>query len=338
MLKENKFYIKKLKKVTFLGCYEKFESLIKINEKLGLETEIITSSSQSKMIPKNIKFKVFDTTKGDFQKYVKNTSQIENTLFFSIAARYIFKKDTINNFFKFNLVNLHETRLPLDAGGAVYSWNIMREDRICNHTIHMINEEIDRGSIITSQKSLYPFSCKTPLDFKKVSEERFLILYEKFIKKLCQGKEFEVSTQPKGLGRYNPRLSTLENGWIDWNMDSYDLINFINAFDDPYVGASTFLNNKKSERLFIKKAQLHGGDSSNHPYMQGIISRHDGEWIVVSTKGKHMLIIEEVLDKNSKNIISQLKPGDRFFTPSEKIEKAKSDRIFYSTKDSKSKQ
>ena len=37
-----------------------------------------------------------------------------------------------------------------------------------------------------------------------------------------------------------------------------DLINFINAFDDPYVGASTFLNNnnKKSERLFIKNNVL----------------------------------------------------------------------------------
>ena len=61
------------------------------------------------------------------------------------------------------------------------------------------------------------------------------------------------------------------------------------------------------ENCLLKKVQLHGGDSSNHPFMQGIISRHDGDWIVVSTKGKYMLLIEEVLDKNSKNIISHLK-------------------------------
>ena len=36
--------------------------------------------------------------------------------------------------------------------------------------------------------------------------------------------------------------------------------------------------------------------------MQGIIVRHDKDWIIVSTKGKkHMIIIEEVLDKNKKN-------------------------------------
>ena len=66
--------------------------------------------------------------------------------------------------------------------------------------------------------------------------------------------------------------------------------------------------------------------------MQGIISRHDGDWIIVSTKGKHMLIIEEVLDKNSKNIISKLKVGDRFFTPINTLKKAKSKRVFYSSK------
>ena len=31
-----------------------------------------------------------------------------------------------------------------------------------------------------------------------------------------------------------------------------------------------------------------------------IIVRHDKDWIIVSTKGKHMIIIEEVLDKNKK--------------------------------------
>ncbi len=89
------------------------------------------------------------------------------------------------------------------------------------------------------------------------------------------------------------------------------------------------------ENCLLKKVQLHGGDSSNHPFMQGIISRHDGDWIVVSTKGKYMLLIEEVLDKNSKNIISHLKAGDRFFTPPDILRNAKSERVFYSTKGKK---
>ena len=55
-------------------------------------------------------------------------------------------------------------------------------------------------------------------------------------------------------------------------MDSYDLFNFINAFDEPYKGASTFLNNGNFGKLYLKKVHLHGGDSSNHPFMSGIVS------------------------------------------------------------------
>ena len=239
MIKQKKFFIKDLKKVVFLGVFENFKNLIDFNKKIGLETEIITSSSQSKLMPKNINFKIFDTTLGPFEKYIKQTCEIENTLFFSISARYIFKKQKIENFFKYNLVNFHETRLPLDGGGAGFSWNIMREDKICNHVIHLINEGIDKGPILQSEKSVYPFFCKTPFDFKKVSDERFIICYEKFIKKLNNARKFNLISQNKGIGRYNPRINTIENGWIDWNMDPHDLINFINAFDEPYEGAST---------------------------------------------------------------------------------------------------
>ena len=69
--------------------------------------------------------------------------------------------------------------------------------------------------------------------------------------------------------------------------------------------------------------------------MQGIISRHDGEWIVVSTKGKYMLLIEKVLDKNEKNILSQLKPGDRFFTTANDLKKSKDSRVFFTAKGKK---
>ena len=113
--------------------------------------------------------------------------------------------------------------------------------------------------------------------------------------------KFKIYSQPKYLSRYNPRLNTIENGFIDWNLEPYDLINFINAFDEPYEGASTFLNNGNFGRLFLKKVQLHGGDSTNHPFMTGIVTRHDKDWIVVSTIGKHMLLIEEVLNEDKYN-------------------------------------
>ena len=63
--------------------------------------------------------------------------------------------------------------------------------------------------------------------------------------------------------------------------------------------------------------------------MTGIVSRHDKDWITVSTSGKHMLLIETVLNKKNKNIIDEIKEGDRFFTPYNLIENSKIESTTY---------
>ena len=328
MIKKNQFYIKNLKNVVFLGQSDYFLDYIKINNSLKLKTIIITSSDQSKFIDKKIKFKVFDNLDQKFRKFILKNVKIENTIFISLAARNIFKKDIIKNFFLNNLINFHGTRLPLDAGGGGFSWKIMREDRIDNQLVHLIDQGIDTGPIIDNHLSLYPNNCQIPKDFENYRYKKFIEFYSKVLKKIKNGFVFDLKHQINYLGRYNPRLNTETDGLINWDLESYDLFNFINAFDDPYKGASTFLNNGKFGKLYIKKIHLHGGDSSNHPYMSGIVSRHDKDWIVVSTRSKHMLLIEKVLNKDGENIIKKIKVGDRFYTPIKELEKSKLQRQF----------
>jgi len=332
MIKNNKFYLKNLKHVVFLGESKIFKELLEINELCKINTFIITSTDQSKNISKDVKTNTFDNINDDFKKFIKKKCNINETLFISLGARYIFKKNTIENFFLQNLFNFHGSRLPMDSGGGGLSWKILREDRIDSHLIHLIDEGVDTGPIISYEQNLFPPSCRIPIEFQNFRLKKFLDFYKNFIKKIKNGSNFELKPQSDYLGRYNPRLNSIENGFIDWALQPYDLINFINSFDDPYPGASTYLNTGKFGKLFIKKAQLHGGDSSNHPYMTGIVSRHDKNWIVVSTVGKHMLLIEKIINEDGKNIIMQIKPGDRFYTPSNKIENSRSKRIKYSSK------
>ena len=56
MIKENKFYLENMCSVVFLGQSNIFSELIKINNKLNLETIIITSSYQAKSIEKKNRF------------------------------------------------------------------------------------------------------------------------------------------------------------------------------------------------------------------------------------------------------------------------------------------
>ncbi len=332
MIKNNNFYIENLKSVIFLGQSNSFLELIKFNKSLNLKTSVITSTNQSKLIDKKIKFKIFDKLDNKFKSFINSNSQAKNTIFISLGARYIFSKEYIEKIFLNNLVNFHGTRLPLDAGGGGFSWKIMREDRIDNQLVHLVDQKIDNGPIISNHLSLVPKDCQIPIDFEIYREKKFISFYKKFIKELKGGKNFELKPQIDYFGRYNPRLNTEINGLIDWDMNSNDLINFINAFDEPYKGASTFLNRGNYGKLYLKKVHLHGGDSSNHPYMSGIVNRHDKDWIVVSTKSKHMLLVEEVINKKGQNILKDIKPGDRFVTPVNELEKSKKYRVFYNSK------
>ncbi len=331
MIQNNKFFMDKIEKVVIFGQSDNFPEIIKINKKLKLETIIITSKHQSKLMDKKkTNYIIFNKIDAKFKKFIQKKTNIDKTLFVGIGPRYIFKSDTIK-FFKKNFINIHNARLPFDAGGGSYSWTIMRQDRINNQCIHIMDENVDGGPIIYNKLSIYPKSCVTPKDHYEFNYKKSIKFYLEFMEKLINNFKFEINKQPEYLSRYNPRLYTEQDGLIDWNYNSYDLINFINAFDEPFKGASTYLNNGNFGKLYIKKVHLHGGDTPNHPYMSGIVSRHDKEWIVVCTASKHMLLIEEVIDKNGKNIIKKIKVGDRFFTPHSELDTPRKKRVYYNS-------
>lgn len=327
MIKNNYFFLNNLNNVVIIGETPIIKKIIKINNEINIRTILITSEDQSKNIDNSVKFKVFNKLNLNFKNFIKKEVQIDKTLFVSLGSRFIFKKKDISDFFKENLINFHGTRLPLDAGAGTQSWKIMREDRIDTQLAHIIDEGIDTGGIIDFKMNIYPSYCKTPADYEKFRLIKFELFYKNLIHNIKKQKKFFLRNQINFSGRYNPRLNTMENGYINWSLGSYDLFNFINAFDEPYSGASTFLNNGKFGKLNIKSVHLHGGDSSNHPFMAGLVTRHDKDWIVVSTNGKHMLLIEKILDKKGKNIISKIKKGDRFFTSSKDLDKAVSKRV-----------
>ena len=324
----NFFQIKDLNKVVIFGVCPNIAEILNINSKLKLDTLIIASPKQKKKIDKKIKINTFKVLEDKFEIFINQNCQIERTLFLSVSALFIFKKRQIQ-FLKNNLINYFPSRLPYDAGRGGFSWHIMREDKILNNTFHIIDEGINTGSIIFEDAKIFPTYCKIPIDYENFKWIEMNKFYQTFIKKIIKQEKFLLTKQNNSLGRYNPSLNTLKNGFIDWSMTSYDLYNFINAFDDPFIGASTFLNRQGFGRLFIKKVHLHGGDTGNHSFFSGIISRQCQDWITVSTEGKHMLLIEEVLNSKGENVLRELNVGDRFFTPLKYIEKSKSTQIFY---------
>jgi len=324
MIKNGKFSVKNLKYIVLFGYQKTFNEMIDFNNDLNIKTYIVTSPDQKKKFSKNFKINSFKKLDNNFKKFIKKKVNLNETLFISIGSRWIFPKSDIENFFNNSLVNFHGTRLPFDKGGAFISWQILRNDRIENQMVHLLDGNIDTGPILMSDNSIYPPSCKIPLDYEKYYNLRQLNFYKKFIKKIKNNESIVLKKQIDYIGNYNPRLNTNTSGWINWNISSDHLYRFINAFDDPYEGAMTYLNN---EKVRIKSVHLHGSESGGHPFSSGIISRHDKKWIVVSTIDQNMLLIEKIINQKNENIIGKIKQGDRFYTPTKNLDSSMSTKI-----------
>lgn len=325
MIKNNKFFIKNIKNLVIFGYHENLKEIFDFTKKFKIKNFLISTKTQTQYNFKNCERINLNKLDDKFFKYCKNKININETIFLSLGSRYIFKKKIIS-FLNGNLINSHSSRLPLDKGGANVSWKIINNDRICNQTLHVIDEGIDTGPIITTKTSTIPKNCIIPYEINDYQKKDQTLFLKNFIIDLKEKKKFKLTDQQSYLGTYNPRLETIKDGLIDWGFQPLELINFINAFDKPYLGASTYITNKKFKKVFIRDVQLHGGETYSHPFMSGLIRRHHIDWIIVSTSSNYKLIIKEVNNEKGKNIIKDLKVGDRFYSRITELENTKSNR------------
>ena len=332
MIKNNTFFFNSLKNIVILGYLEKYDQIKAINKDLNINTHLITSPS-FKNRKNDEDHKVFSKLDKNFNKFIRKNFNINETLFVSFGPRWIFKKDLISKLMNNNLVNFHSSRLPLDAGGGGFSWRVMRNDRLGNCLVHLVDSGVDSGPILKNQEFIFSKNCKTPKDFENENNVIFFEFYKKFIFELKSKKKINFTSQSQNLRKYNPRLDTKLNGWIDWFNSSYEIYNFINAFDEPYIGASTQIGKTK---VRLKDVHLHGGEIKSHPFSSGIVIRKNRNWIVVATSDSDCLIVEKVINSKNKNIINSIKEGDRFFTPVKQLVKSRSNRVFYNSISKKS--
>ena len=249
------------------------------------------------------------------------------TLGVSIGAAWIFRAEFIERFTG-RLVNSHGARLPQDRGGGGFSWRILRGDHMGFSLIHQVEPGIDTGAIIAYQEYHFPYSCRVPIDYQKYSLEKNLELFDLFLSNVEAKIEFPALGQPEYLSTYWPRLSTDLHGYIDWSWELGDIERFICAFDEPYAGAMTFVNDTK---VRLKNCLSTTSDGRFHPFQQGIIYRiTDGAFFVAVTGGS--LIVNSVTDESGSDMTGHLCTGDRFYTEARLLDEARRSRVIYTPK------
>lgn len=234
----------------------------------------------------------------------------------SLGAAWIFKKDVIAAVFDDRLLNLHGTRLPQNRGGGGFSWQILMGNRFGFCVLHRIDGGVDTGEIIAVEEFLYPATARRPIDYENVYVEKNLGFILGFLERhRSQTLPIAPLSQPEYLSTYWPRLNTDLNGWIDWSLEPVEIERMICAFDEPYQGAQTYLND---EKVRIKSVCVSSQDGAFHAFQSGIVYRKGPSWLCVALRGS-TLIVEGVYGENGKDVLSTVRVGDRFVTPWDKL-------------------
>lgn len=312
-MKENK----KIKKVVFIGSDEFLFDLKNSLKNHNIEILLITNKDQNNVNSKGLKKIITNSIKNKSIKNFLNKNKVKknNSIFISFSSRFLFSKKIVKELFFDKLFNIHCSRLPNDKGGGGYSWRIMRNDRIGNLCIHKISDEkIDAGPIYKFQKYVIDRKFTIPYDIQRETNIKLIKFAQAFIVDFFNKKKFSTYNSTNYSGSYFPRLKTSISSWIDWNEDPVEIINFINAFDDPYSGAQSLINSKKISRVRIKKAQLSAAEFNSNKLMRGLIYRHDENWINISLDSKFSLIVEDVRDFKNKKVLHLLNQGDHLIS------------------------
>jgi len=249
----------------------------------------------------------------------------DKSLGLSFGAAWIFKKDFINRF-NGKLLNIHGSQLPKDRGGGDFSWRIMVGDKIGVSLIHKIDHGVDTGDIVFHKKYTFPEGFRVSKEYQKYSISKDRKLLDIFFDKVNKLESFELSTQEERLSSYWPRLSTERHGFLDWRWSLLDIERFVCAFDDPYMGASTFINGCK---VRLKECYSLVHNNAFHPFQKGIVYRkYDSSFFVATEDGS--IVFKKVLDDHDNDMSEKIQVGDRFYTPQNFIEESMQYRAIYS--------
>lgn len=319
--KSTQFQFPKIDTVFICGHFENHRGLSQRFRELGLETQLFTSPSQADLFEGGVPDEAYVTESldDDFAAWFRERCPSSNFIVLSFSARWIFSQNIIEELFESKIINFHGTRLPLDRGGGGFSWRIMRGDRIGSLLAHLIEPGIDTGSILRQKSYLFPRSCQKPIDYILHYRQLLEDFAVELVGDMAGDVYFEPIAQPEYLSHYLPRLDSNVNSAIDWSWEGPDIWRFIMAFDDPYPGALTTV---QDQVVRVKDVHLHRGEAPSHVFEKGLVIRHEGSWIVVAAGGQNALIVETVIDDENRDILPSIKVGDRFHTPADLLDKS----------------
>ena len=235
----------------------------------------------------------------------------------SVSAPWIFDRSFIR-LWNGRIFNVHFSQLPRFRGGGGLTWPILLGDREFGVTIHQLTEGIDDGPIVASLKLSVGFRRKNNNIVRK-HELSALKLLRRILPKLLEGR-YRVRKQREQISEYWPRINASTQGWVDWSWTAKEIVQFSEGFLSAGKHVTTECKGQTVNLMEVKFE----GRRKFHPFSWGIVFRKSTETgsLKVAAKGGQLSMRVASPD----GLKTDVRLGDRLFTPLERLEKAKSSR------------
>lgn len=148
---------------------------------------------------------------------------------------------------KSKLIVLHDSLLPKYRGFAPLVNMLINKEKEIGVSAIFASEEYDKGDIIaqSSTKINYPITISDAID---LISQNYVELVIKIFVALDKGDKIIAVQQNENFATYSLWRDE-EDYIINWQKDSDEILNFINAVSNPYKGAATFINGLQKVRI-----------------------------------------------------------------------------------------
>lgn len=264
-----------------IGCISTFED-IDVREKWNME--IIKYCKGN-----NISFIDYEELKNNFIKCI-TPKKITNII--AIGWKYLLPLHIVE-YLKSEIIIFHDSLLPKYRGFSPTPTAVICGEKEIGLSVIFADESIDTGDIIT-QKSM--FIGKDEYMGEIINKS--INLYKKAIEELVimiRNNRFSRIKQNDKEASYSIWRDNIDCK-IDWSKSNIEIFNLIRAVSFPYMGAYTYMNEKK---IIINKARIEDCDMNFAKRDSGKIwSISNNEPLIICGKGLLSIINAEYEDRN----------------------------------------
>ncbi|MCB0750050.1 MAG: methionyl-tRNA formyltransferase [Ignavibacteriae bacterium] len=190
--------------------------------------------------------KVFTPEKLNDEKFENELIELQPDLFVVVAFRILPRKIfTIPTFGSFNL---HGSILPKYRGAAPIQWALINGDTETGLTTFFLEDKVDTGNIILSEK----IKIEDSDNFESLHDKMSLLGADLVLKTVTHIEEgnYQLTNQDNSLATPAPKI-TKEICKIDWTKSAKEIHNLVRGLS-PYPTAF-FIHNEKSYKVFSTK-------------------------------------------------------------------------------------